>query len=58
MQEVISFYNENSVAIFAVLLFASEALALIPGVKANSIFQLVVGWIKKAAAKKSPKNEV
>ena len=32
--------------VVAVLLILSEALAYIPSVKANSIFQLVTGWLK------------
>lgn len=37
---------DNWGAIVAALLVVSEALALIPQVKANSIFQLVFGWLK------------
>lgn len=37
--------------ILAVALGISEALALIPQVKANSIFQLVLGFLKKLAGK-------
>jgi ABC-type methionine transport system permease subunit len=37
----------NKEVILGVLLAVSEALALIPKVKANSIFQLVVNVIKK-----------
>ena len=36
------------IAVLAALLAISEALALIPKVQANSIFQLVVGLLKKA----------
>ena len=32
--------------ILVVALAVSEILALIPSIKANSIFQLVVGWLK------------
>jgi hypothetical protein len=42
------FTNETLVIIFAALLSLSEFLALIPGVKANSVFQLVINIIKKA----------
>lgn len=38
--------NENLVMILGVALALSEALALIPGIKANSIFQAVVSVIK------------
>jgi hypothetical protein len=41
----------NHVVILAALLAVSEALALIPAVKANSIFQLAVSVIKKIAGK-------
>lgn len=37
--------------ILALLLAISELLAAIPAVKANSIFQLCVGLIKKIAGK-------
>lgn len=38
-------------AIFAALFAISEALALIPAVKANSLFQLLYGLLKKVAGK-------
>lgn len=37
--------------VFGLLLALSEVLALIPAVKANSIFEIVVGLIKKVAGK-------
>lgn len=37
--------------IFAVLWSLSETLALIPGIKANGVFQLVAGILKKLAGK-------
>lgn len=37
--------------ILAVLLGVSEALALIPQVQANSVFQLVLSVLKKLAGK-------
>ena len=37
--------------ILALLLALSEVLALIPAVKANSIFELAVGLIQKVAGK-------
>lgn len=40
------------VTVLAALLALSELLALIPAIKANSIFQLVVGLIKGLVAKK------
>lgn len=39
--------NENLVLILSALLAVSECLALIPAIKANSIFQLVVNLLKK-----------
>lgn len=39
---------ENKVVILGVLFALSEALALIPSVKSNSVFQLVFNIIKKA----------
>jgi len=48
--------HESLALILGALLAISEALALIPGIKANSIFQLVFNVLKKAAAvfKKKP----
>lgn len=43
MQTVI----ENWGTIAAALLVVSEALSLIPGVKANGVFQLIVNALKK-----------
>lgn len=37
-----------AVVIIAALLSVSEALALIPAVKSNSVFQLIVNILKKA----------
>jgi hypothetical protein len=37
----------NKEIVLGLLLALSEALALIPQVKANSVFQLVVGLVKK-----------
>ena len=37
----------NKEAILVFLLALSELLAIVPGVKANSIFQLVVAGLKK-----------
>jgi hypothetical protein len=39
---------DNKAAILAGLLALSELLALIPGIKANSVFQLLTGWLKKS----------
>lgn len=48
MEEIINGGFEN---ILLILLALSEAMALIPGVKANSIFQFVVGILQKLAGK-------
>jgi hypothetical protein len=50
MQSIIDFYNAHSAVIFAVLFFISEALALIPSVKANSIFQVIFNFLQKKQA--------
>jgi hypothetical protein len=42
---------ENQVLILALLLSLSEVLALVPGIKANSIFQLAVMLLKKISGK-------
>jgi hypothetical protein len=39
------------VTVLGVLLVLSEALASIPSVKANSVFQLVANWIKALSSK-------
>lgn len=41
----------NKTEILVFLLAFSELLAVIPAIKANSIFQLAVGLIKKIAGK-------
>lgn len=46
--------EHQSVILFALLSF-SELLALIPSVKANSIFQLVYNGLKSIAAKADQK---
>lgn len=48
------FIQEHYVAIIVALLAVSEVLALIPGIKANSIFQLVVNLLKGLLPKKEP----
>lgn len=44
--------NEVITIILAAALAVSEALALIPSIKANSIFQMVVNALKGLAPKK------
>lgn len=40
------FIIENKLEILVALLAISESLALIPGIKANSVFQLIVNFLK------------
>ncbi len=40
------FIQDNLVTILMALLAISEVLALIPSIKANSVFTLIVGFIK------------
>lgn len=47
MQGMIDFLMAHKAMILAVLFVTSEGLALVPGIKANSIFQLIFGWLKK-----------
>lgn len=54
LAEVLAFFAANKVVLLVFALSLSEVLGLIPGIKANSIFQLVVAFIKKI----SPKPEV
>jgi len=42
------FLIENKTAILGAALAISEILALIPSIKANSIFQLLFGWLKSS----------
>ena len=45
---MIQFITENKAVLLGAALALSELLALIPSVKANSIFQLVFGWLKSS----------
>ena len=51
MQNVIIFLMAHKEVILMFLLSLSEILALSPKVKANSVFELVVGLVKKALGK-------
>lgn len=52
MMQVIQYLQGVNWALVLGVLFAmSEALGMIPAVQANSVFQLVVGVIKKLAGK-------
>jgi len=48
---MIQFITDNGTVILAVLFGISELLANIPSVKANSIFQLIFGWLKSKQPK-------
>ena len=47
MQAVLTWVMANKALILGVLWGLSEALANIPAIKANSIFELVFGWLQK-----------
>lgn len=47
MQAFIQFLIEHKAVELGIAFALSEALAFIPSVKANSIFQLVFGWLAK-----------
>lgn len=51
MADVIAWLQANFTMIVMVLLGLSETLALIPGIKANSIFQLIFNFLKSLAPK-------
>lgn len=44
---MIQFITDNKSAILAAALAISEILASVPSIKANSIFQLIFGWLSK-----------
>jgi hypothetical protein len=44
---MIQFIADNKAALLGAALAISEVLALIPSVKANSMFQLIFGWLSK-----------
>ena len=50
--EVITMNAETIAIILAILLGVSESLAVIPVVKSNSIYQLIVNVLKALAPKK------
>jgi len=51
MSSVINFVHNNATAIFAGLFGLSELIALIPSVKANSIFQAVFNFLASKVSK-------
>jgi hypothetical protein len=50
----VSWLYENRVVILTALLAISEVLALVPSIKSNSIFQMIVNAIKYVIEKFSP----
>lgn len=48
---MIQFLIDNKVVLLGALLAISEALALIPAIKSNSIVQLIISSIKKMLGK-------
>jgi hypothetical protein len=51
---MLAWMQTNWPVIVSVLLGLSEVLALIPGIKANSVFQLIVNGLKAIAPKSEP----
>lgn len=45
--EIVAFVLANKAVIFGALLACSEVLALIPSVKSNSVFEIIVGTLVK-----------
>lgn len=45
--QTIQFITEHGTVIVAALLAVSEVLALIPAVKSNSVFEVIVGVLQK-----------
>lgn len=50
MQGIIDWVLANKAVLLGVLFVLSEGLALVPSVKANSVFQLIFGWLQKEQA--------
>ena len=49
--DIFVFLAANKVVILGFLFALSEVLALVPSIKANSVFGVIVGIIKKAMGK-------
>lgn len=47
MAAFIAWVQAHSAIILGILFAVSEGLALIPSVKANSVFQLIFSWLQK-----------
>lgn len=54
MQGIIQWIVDNGAMVLGVLFAISEALAAIPSVKANSVFQAIAGAIKWLKEKFAP----
>ena len=54
MTAIIAWVQAHLAEIAFGLFLLSEALSLIPAVKANGIFQMVAGWIASFNAKENP----
>jgi hypothetical protein len=52
LMEVYAYFVAHQAVIVGFLFALSEVLALIPGVKSNSVFELFVSLVKKLAPKK------
>lgn len=48
---MLAYISANGALVFGVLFGVSEALAQIPALKANSVFQLLSGLLQKLAGK-------
>ena len=51
---IIQWLLDHKVEVLLALLALSEVLALVPAIKANSVFQLVWGWLKGIKEKLLP----
>jgi hypothetical protein len=60
MEKILAIFNfltgPGGAVIFGALWALSEALSLIPSIKANGVFQMISGWIKKILDKIKAKN--
>ncbi len=45
---MLAWIMSNKVLLLGIGFFLSEALSLIPGIKANGVIQMIFGWIKSA----------
>jgi hypothetical protein len=52
MEVFMAFINQNLTLILSILLGLSETLALVPSLKSNSVFELVINIVKILVANK------